>query len=286
MNYFKYVFSLSEPAKLNSEIVLGILSQYDFEGFEELQNQLVAFIPETVYPDLENEFITLLKDLQVLEDYTKELVVEKNWNEEWEKNYFKPITIGKQLYVRSSFHEPKPSVEMEIIVDPKMSFGTGHHQTTKMILETLEGIGCQGKTIMDMGCGTAILAIYCAKKGAARLDAVDIDEWSVENALENIALNKVHSDIQVYKGDVRVLEQLNQTYDIFIANINLWVLLQDLKTYLSYLKPNAILLISGFLEENIPQILNELEIECEEIKVENSWCMMKFVNKVNEKNSN
>jgi ribosomal protein L11 methyltransferase len=286
MNYFKYVFSLSEPTKLNSEIVSGILAQYDFEGFEEIENQLVAFIPEKNSPDMESEFIALLNDLQVLVDFSKELVVEKNWNEEWEKNYFQPITIGKQLYVRSSFHAPKPSIEMEIIVDPKMSFGTGHHQTTKMILETLEGMDCQGKTIMDMGCGTAILAIYCAKKGAERIDAVDIDEWSVANALENIALNSVQSGIQVYKGDVRVLEKLNQTYDIFIANINLWVLLQDLKTYLSYLKPNATLLISGFLEENIPQILNELDIHCEEIRVENSWCMMKFVNKADEKNSN
>lgn len=285
MNYLKYVFSLAEPVKLNSEIVTGILSQYDFDGFEELENNLVAFIPEAI-TDLENEFISLLNDLQVIKEYSKELIVEKNWNEEWEKNYFKPITIGKQLYVRSSFHEPKPSIEMEIIVDPKMSFGTGHHQTTKMILETLEGMECKGKTIMDMGCGTAILAIYCAKKGADKIDAIDIDDWSVENSLENIALNKVQKSIEVYKGDVRVLEQLNQKYDIFIANINLWVLLQDLQTYINYLKPNASLLISGFLEENIPQILNEIDIECEEIKVENSWCMMKFVNKTNEKNSN
>lgn len=154
----------------------------------------------------------------------------KNWNEEWEKNYFQPIVIGNECVIHSSFHQDTPEARFDILIDPKMSFGTGHHETTSLMLAELLKLDVTGKSFLDMGCGTAVLAILARMKDASPVTAIDIDEWAYENSLENIRLNHV-SDITVKLGGAELLG--TETYDIILANINRNILLHDMHRYIS-----------------------------------------------------
>ena len=187
--------------------------------------------------------------------FTETLVESKDWNEEWEKNYFKPIRIGKDCIIRASFHEHEPGYAYNIIIDPKMAFGTGNHETTFLMISEILKLDLTSKELLDMGCGTAVLAILAHMKGAGRVVAIDIDEWAYNNALENIRLNNTN-DIQVALGGAEQIPAFG-TFDIVFANINRNILLNDIRHYSECMKPGAFLYMSGFYVQDIPAIEEE-----------------------------
>ena len=178
-----------------------------------------------------------------------------NWNEEWEKN-FDPVSIGDQFYLRAPFHKPSPAHRFEIVIQPKMSFGTGHHGTTSGILELVSELQLTDKSVLDMGCGTAILAIAAYLLGSRDIDAIDIDEWAYTNALENVLLNNC-AEIRVIQGDKSAIP--DRTYDVIFANINRNILLEDMSSYAVHLEDDGYLYLSGFYQEDLPLIQKEAE---------------------------
>jgi ribosomal protein L11 methyltransferase len=280
MDYQQLTVTLKEPYSAHSEIVCSYLADYGFTGFQEEDNKLLAFIPDNLFHEEEIEaLLQKLVSLHTIEDTAGvEWIQDQNWNSLWERNYFQPIAIQDKVYVRGSFHEKDPAFETEIIIDPKMSFGTGHHQTTRMILEELIALDCSNKTVMDMGTGTGILALYAAIKGAAiPVYAVDIDSWSVDNAIENAEINGLTTKLVIKKGDVRMLKKLGVRYDVFIANINLGVLLDDIDTYLQYIPEGGSLLLSGFLETDVPKLVKHLGKEPVSKRIDGEWAMLRFI---------
>lgn len=232
------------------EILMAELAELGFESFVETDEGLEAYVQEEIFNDLAVK--------QMLENYASRTAISyqfkkiarQNWNEEWEKN-FQPIQIGEQIYVRADFHEPKPDFPYEIIITPKMSFGTGHHETTSMVMEHQLGIEHTNKKVLDVGTGTGILAVLASKLGASTISAFDIDEWSVENTIENIKLNDV-SNVIVRLGTIE--DEPHDIYDIVLANINRNILISQIPAYVTFLKPGGELIVSGFYEKDIADI--------------------------------
>ncbi len=278
-DHTQITLNILEPVQENVDIASAYLTSIGYVGFVEENNQLLAYIPVSEF-DLEtlNQLVSELSQKHIVElNFQMEQIEDKNWNEVWEQNYFQPIAIKDKLYVRGSFHPQAAHFEHEIIIDPKMSFGTGHHQTTKMILESLMEADLTGKSVMDMGTGTGILAIYAGQKGAGEIIAVDIDDRSVENAVENFELNNFGNKIQVYKGDARILSKLGKSYDIFIANINLGVLLDDAELYEQHLNSGGELFLSGFLQSDIDVLKKTVPLRWIDTKTDGDWAMLRFI---------
>ncbi|MEG1586432.1 MAG: 50S ribosomal protein L11 methyltransferase, partial [Bacteroidales bacterium] len=209
--------------------------------------------------------------------YEVTTIEQKNWNEEWEKNYFQPIIIGEECVIHSTFHTDIPVAKYDILIDPKMAFGTGHHETTSQMLAEILNYDFTGKSVLDMGCGTAVLAILAAKKGAAPVRAIDIDDWVCDNADENIRLNQTE-DIQVQCGDASLLED-GRTYDVIFANINRNILLNDLNVYAKCMHPGSVIFMSGFYVEDIPVIREEAEkqgLVFDHHREKNRWVAVRF----------
>ena len=259
MNYYEYKFSYTSPVgkEIVSDILAAELGEIGFESFTETEDGLLGYVPEKD----DNE--ALLKEkvggfpLDNVEiSYAKTYIESKNWNEEWEKNYFRPITVDDECIIHASFHAVEPQYKYDIVIDPKMAFGTGNHATTWLMISEMLKLDLTGKELLDMGCGTAVLAILAAKKGAGRVDAIDIDEWAYDNALENIRLNHTE-DVRVVLGGAEKIDA-GCAYDFIFANINRNILLQDMGVYAGVLKKDATLFMSGFYTEDIPVI----EAEC------------------------
>ena len=209
--------------------------------------------------------------------FTETLVESKDWNEEWEKNYFKPIRIGKDCIIRASFHEHEPGYAYNIIIDPKMAFGTGNHETTFLMISEILKLDLTSKELLDMGCGTAVLAILAHMKGAGRVVAIDIDEWAYNNAMENIATNNMNN-IRVLIGDATLLNGVEH-YDIILANINRNILLNDMPAYVKVLNDNGYLIMSGFYTEDLPVICEKaelLQLTYQSNKVKDNWTATVF----------
>jgi len=218
--------------------------------------------------------VTLLKNPEFSIEYSINTLAPKNWNEVWESD-FKPIVVDERCAVRADFHEPI-AVDYELIITPKMSFGTGHHQTTYMMLQHILDLDLKGTSVLDMGCGTGVLAILAVKKGAHTADAIDIEPWCFENTKENALLN-VCKNIQVYEGDSRLLD--GKKYDLIIANINKNVLLHDIPTYASCLHANGTLLLSGFYAadlEDISRVCTSADLEYISHLERAHWVAVKF----------
>ncbi|MBW2936543.1 50S ribosomal protein L11 methyltransferase [Aureisphaera sp. CAU 1614] len=274
--YIEYHFTV-KPLQPASEILIAELGYAGFESFIETEDGVLAYIQKEEW----NEDI--LKDIQILESDEFEItcsfkeIEQVNWNEEWEKN-FEPIVIADACAVRAPFHKPF-NVQYEIVIEPKMSFGTGHHETTFMMLQFILENNFAGKTVLDMGCGTAVLAILAEMRGASKLDAIDIDDWCVENSEENVLRNHCKY-ISVKLGDASVLPT-SETYDTVIANINRNILLNDMEIYSKGLKKGGELYLSGFYNEDLPIIIeccNKLGLQFVENKEKNNWIAAKFVN--------
>uniref|UniRef100_UPI004056CA25 50S ribosomal protein L11 methyltransferase n=1 Tax=Alistipes sp. TaxID=1872444 RepID=UPI004056CA25 len=238
-----------------AEILTAFLADYPFESFKQEGPILKAYIPQEKLVDCKEEVDALLARFGV-EDVRYISIETQNWNALWESN-FSPVDVEGRLYIRAPFHAPAPDGVMEVVIMPKMSFGTGHHATTCMVSSYLLDLDLKGKEGLDMGSGTGVLAIVAVKCGASQVDAVDIDTWADENCRENIAMNGVERQITPCLGDVRRIA--GRTYDFIAANINRNILTGDMAAYVAAMRQGADLVMSGFLEADIPIIRQSAE---------------------------
>ncbi len=237
-----------------TDILAAFLADIGFESFVPDGDGLTAYVKTELYD--ENALTEALAAFPFDAKITRrvETIEGRDWNSEWEKNYFKPIVVGDRCVIHSSFHTDVPQAEYDIVIDPKMAFGTGHHATTSQVISALLEIDETGLTVTDMGTGTGILAILCSMRGAAEVNGVEIDPAAWENAVENVALNGQENHIRLHLGDASVLPTLPKA-DLFIANINRNIITGDLHSYVAAMKPEATMILSGFYEADIPVIM-------------------------------
>ena len=273
MNYIEYDFTVS-PTEMGAEILMAELAEVGFDSFEDTPTGIKAYIPKDSWNEQILQDIYLLSNPEFTISYQITEIEQVNWNEEWEKN-FSPIVVEDLCTVRANFH-PVPNTRYDIVITPKMSFGTGHHETTYMMLQQLLPLSLEGTKVLDMGCGTGILAIMAALRGAHDITAIDIDPWCVENATENVQQNNC-SFITIKEGDVSLIA--GEQYNLILANINRNILLSDIPAYTQALLPQGLLLVSGFYEEDLPAIKEK----CQEVGLtylshieRNRWVSAKF----------
>lgn len=247
MNYLQIEFASLQ--KSEQEILIAMLIESSFESFEEEENSLKAFIKEKEF----NEALLTNIIEKIPVSYKITVVPQQNWNAQWESS-FEPIIINEFAGIRAGFHQPLKNVRYQIIITPKMSFGTGHHATTFMMVEQMEAIDFKNKKVLDFGTGTAVLAILAEKMGAASVDAIDYDEWSIDNSKENVAVNHC-SKINLIKADA---VSANETYDIILANINLNVIKKNLAAIKKAAVADCIILLSGFLKSDETEMIDAL----------------------------
>ncbi|WP_042372189.1 50S ribosomal protein L11 methyltransferase [Bacteroides neonati] len=278
MKYFEFTFSTRPCSETVSDVLAAVLGEAGFESFVTTDNGLTAYIQqalcdESAIKEAIAEFP--IPDTDITYSYVE--AEDKDWNEEWEKNFFQPIIIGDRCVIHSTFHHDVPQVEYDIVINPQMAFGTGHHETTSLIIGELLETTLNGKSVLDMGCGTSILAILARLRGAAPCLAIDIDEWCVRNSIENIALNGL-TDIEVKEGDASIL-QGKGPFDVVIANINRNILVNDMKHYIACMQPGSELYMSGFYIDDVPVIRAEAErngLTFVHQKEKNRWAAVKF----------
>lgn len=273
MNYIEYDFTVF-PTEMGAEILMAELAEVGFDSFEDTPTGIKAYIPKDSWNEHILQDIYLLSNPEFTISYQITEIEQVNWNEEWEKN-FSPIVVEDLCTVRANFH-PVPNTRYDIVITPKMSFGTGHHETTYMMLQQLLPLSLEGAKVLDMGCGTGILAIMAALRGAHDITAIDIDPWCVENATENVQQNDC-SFITIKEGDVSLIA--GEQYNLILANINRNILLSDIPAYTQALLPQGLLLVSGFYEEDLPAIKEK----CQEVGLtylshieRNRWVSAKF----------
>lgn len=271
--YIAYDFNVS-PKEPATEMLIAQLGYVGFESFVEQDYGVTAYIQKQEWNSkiLDDVFLLHSNEFNITFEHNE--IAQTNWNEEWEKN-FNPIQVDDLVSIRAPFHT-NPSLQFDIVIEPKMSFGTGHHETTHMMVQHLLALDLDTKKVLDMGCGTGILAIFAEMKGAKPIDAIDIDSWCYENSLENIQRNNCNH-ITVYEGDASLLKE---KYDVIIANINRNILLSDMKTYTDCLNENGVLLLSGFYKEDIVIIEDEVTkhgVTFETMIQRNNWVALKYV---------
>lgn len=260
-----------------TDLFAAFLADCGYESFVPDETGLTAYINSTLFNNEDVESIIADFPMEVDAKLTVDFIEGKDWNEEWEKNYFQPIVIADQCVIHSTFHKDVPNAKYDIVIDPKMAFGTGHHSTTSLILQTLLETDMKGKSVIDMGTGTGILAILSAMLGAEKVTGIEIDPGAYENALEHVELNNVNVDVLL--GDASRLNEL-QPADIFIANINRNIILADISSYRKNLKPGGIMLLSGFYESDIAMIeraANALGLEVVSYKEDKDWVAVKLI---------
>ncbi len=273
--YIGYNFKV-KPLQPATEIIIAELGYAGFESFVETEEGVTAYIQKEEWNAniLDDIHILTSDEFEITFDFNE--IEQTNWNEEWEKN-FNPIIVDNEVSVRAPFHE-KPDTKYDLIIEPKMSFGTGHHETTHMMIQHILKNDFKGKSVLDMGCGTGVLAILAEKVGATKLDAIDIDNWCYLNSVENVERNDCNN-ISVYEGDATLLE--GKTYDSIIANINRNILLADIESYAKCLNENGTLFLSGFYQEDIPIIeaeCNKQMLKLSETLQKGQWVSLKFIN--------
>ena len=281
MNYIEVKIQITPCSEVSTDLLSAFLGEIGFDSFVSFEEGLFAYISSSLFDEdrMKRSFALVPFDCAI--DYSVIEIPDRNWNEEWEKNYFTPIVIGNECVVHSSFHTDIPEVKYDILIDPKMSFGTGHHETTSTMMEMMLKTSFENKVVLDMGCGTAILSILASMRGAKSVTGVDIDEWAYENALENIQLNHI-SNIDILLGGSEQIA--GKKYDIILANINRNVLLENMKIYSACMNENSELYMSGFYKEDIPVISEEANrcgLVLETYTEKNRWVGTKFVKKAN-----
>jgi ribosomal protein L11 methyltransferase len=273
-NFFE-VKILHDEAEQQADIIIARLADLGFDGFVEEEKSVLAYreAPEADRASiLQTLFEAGFSDVQI------NTITDRNWNAEWESEY-PSVCIDNKIVVRAPFHDARPDVKYDLIIEPRMSFGTAHHETTSQMLSMLSELDVRGKNVLDMGCGTAVLAILAEKMGAASILAIDNDEWAYNNALDNIRMNDAMS-IEVLLGDANTLGKRH--FHIIIANINRNILLEDISSYAEVLEPGGMLLMSGFYESDLSHIQMESEkagLKLQASRSENKWMAAAFINK-------
>ena len=281
MNYYELRFTYQSPieTEILNDVLAAELGEIGFESFTQDEQGLQGYISDQLYDeDMLKETLAAFPLEETTIHYVCTPVESKDWNEEWEKNYFKPIRIGNDCLIRASFHEPEPGYTYTIIIDPKMAFGTGNHETTFLMISWMLEEQLAGKRLLDMGCGTAVLAILARMKGAEKVVAIDIDEWAYTNALENIRLNHT-AEIEVALGGAERIAAF-APFEVIFANINRNILLQDMRHYAEALQPAGQLFMSGFYLEDLPIIAEECQrngLRVEGYKERHNWVAVKVV---------
>ena len=279
-DYTKVKLTVTPNDEIATDVLSALLAEIGFESFVNEEYGMAAYVPHALY-----DSAVLAETIEnfPIEGYTitqeSEFIEGEDWNAEWEKNYFQPIVLGDQCVIHSTFHKDVPAARYDILIDPKMAFGTGHHQTTYMmcraLLQNEESV--KGKVVMDMGCGTAVLAILAAKMKASKVYGIDIDAVAAISAYDNARANRVGKIIETYCGDASLLQR--NTYDVLLANINRNILLQDIPTYSHSLHRGGLLFVSGFYVEDMPMIIAMAQNSGLEYVSHDSidnWCCIKF----------
>ena len=254
MIYTQISFKISPDTQENREILVAMLSELPFESFDETPEFVLGYIPGESANLEEINLVTSLLPFSVFTE--NEMIPDQNWNEVWEKNYFKPLLIGNRCLVRAPFHTEYEQAEFELVIEPKMAFGTGNHETTTLVAEQILEMDLTGKTVLDMGCGTGILGMLASMKGAKSVTAIDIDTWSFESTVENARLNNIFN-LETKLGDARLLG--DELYEIIFANIHKNVILTDLPVYESVLQSGGKLYLSGFYTQDMPDVKAKAE---------------------------
>ena len=275
MNYFEVDFKIKDLIP-NREILTYRLGEVDFESFTEEDYGLKAYIQESLYKkESVEEIVSELSNLTEISFSTK-LIQDENWNKTWEEN-FDPIYVDNKCVIRAPFHQIEKSFEYDIIIEPQMSFGTGHHETTYLIVRSLLEMELSNKRLLDMGCGTGVLAILAEKLGAKSIQAIDIDEWAYNNTLQNIELNNA-KEISTFLGGAEQISR--ESFDVIIANINKNILIKDMECYAKSLKLNGYLLLSGFFTtdvDDLTKVSSRLGMEVVSQIEKNTWAVLKLV---------
>jgi len=278
MEYSKVICRLNPDSELNREILIANLGEEGFESFNETDDCIEAFIPSA---DLNAELLPgIFSNISLFKtDFDIEDIPDQNWNEVWEKNYFKPLMIDNRCLIRAPFHKDFPVAEYEIIIEPQMAFGTGNHETTSLVISKILQQDLDGKKVLDMGCGTGILGILASMRGASDVMAIDIDEWAFNNTVENAKNNGINN-INVRQGGADILGE--EKFDIVYANIQRNVLINDMKSYSQVMNPGAEIIMSGFYTEDLDAIKDEAErrgLTFKEYSEKRNWVAAKFVKK-------
>lgn len=276
MEYFELNFTINSNEDFHKDLLINELSEIGFDTFEDVENGFNAYIPSNELNEnaLENAIETF-KDMFSF-TYSQQKIAHQNWNEIWESN-FEPLLVGNRCHVRATFHEPQEQFEYQIVIDPKMAFGTGHHQTTTLMMEFMLEENFSGQHVLDMGCGTGILAILASKMGAKEIVAIDFDDICFESTKENAFLNNI-TNIEAICGSKEVIPNLK--FDTILANINRNILLDQLDVYAHVSKPGTHLFLSGFYESPDLDILKQkcksLGFEFLKYRLLNDWVAAKF----------
>jgi len=280
MDYIELKCEITPYNDAIAQILISELGELGYDSFTENEDSVDAFITENLFDIDQVKAINLdyLPESNFKLSYTYKTIISQDWNALWESN-FQPVIISDQVVIRASFHTDTPKVPYDIVIDPKMSFGTGHHSTTSLMVQSILESDIKDKNILDMGCGTSLLAILASMRGAKMVDAIDIDEWPYKNSLENIKNNKA-DNVSVFLGDARLLD--GKKYDVVLANINRNILLNDMKAYIACLPQNGQLIMSGFYTEDLKYIQEEAEknnMKYINHKVDKNWVAVHFEKK-------
>ncbi|MDD4636462.1 MAG: 50S ribosomal protein L11 methyltransferase, partial [Bacteroidales bacterium] len=239
MNYIEVKIQVLPNLDYVTDVLSSLLGDIGYESFETVEKGIIAYVQESAFDEVKLKSVFDSFPYEATFDYAIESIEDQNWNQEWEKHYFQPIVISDKCVIHSTHHTNVPKAEFDILIDPKMAFGTGHHETTFLMVSYLLEEDVRGKSLLDMGCGTAVLAILASMKGASPVLGIDIDEWAYNNALENISLNHVE-EIEIKLGGAEVIDPSNK-FDVVMANINRNILLNDMHAYIACMKRGSLL---------------------------------------------
>lgn len=279
MKYFEVTFSANPCNETITDILSALTAEIGFESFVECEGGMQAYIQQSLFD--EEALKNIIADFPIPDTkitYTITEPEDKDWNEEWEKNFFQPIVIEDRCVIHSTFHKDYPKAEYDIVINPQMAFGTGHHETTSSILGELLDADLKGKSVLDMGCGTSILAILASMRGADPVTAIDIDDWCVNNSRDNIALNNINN-ITVELGDASLLKG-RKPFDVIIANINRNILLNDMAAYTACMHKGSEIYMSGFYVQDIDAIRSKgesLGLKFVHYRKKNNWAAVKLI---------
>lgn len=274
MSYTELIVNV-EPKEQGSDVLIAELSEIGFDTFTENELGFSAFIETDKYnlTEVDTVFSNYSNVFKI--DFKSTIIEQQNWNKEWESS-FEPIDVDGKCIIRAPFHAKEKEYAFDIIIEPKMSFGTGHHNTTQLMIQKLMKLDVVGKSLLDMGCGTGVLAILAAKMNASPITAIDIDEWSYENTIENLEKNNI-SSVDVHKGNASLLDK--KVFHTILANINKNVLLKDMPIYTHVLEKNGNLVLSGFFETDINELTEKatsLQLSLVEKMINEKWTMLHF----------